>query len=121
MREPIEVAELPEFDAAASLSDARAAAAYLADIAQAEDEGLLSAGLADIERAGVLDEVARAAGVAPQRLASCYSPTTRSARKRSNACSRPQAFAPAKPQTHAARPPRCEPAERPRASPLNPL
>jgi DNA-binding phage protein len=74
MPERIKVAELPEFDAAASLSDARAAAGYLADIVQAEDEGLLSAGLADIERAGVLDEVARAAGVTPQALGELLRP-----------------------------------------------
>jgi DNA-binding phage protein len=74
MPELIKVAELPEFDAAASLSDARAAAAYLADIAQAEDDYLLTAGLADIERAGVLDEVARGAGVAPQALRTVLQP-----------------------------------------------
>ncbi|MEY3252585.1 MAG: hypothetical protein RL227_1558, partial [Pseudomonadota bacterium] len=47
----IKVDELPAFDAAPYLDSDEAIAAYLTDILQANDAGLLSAALGDIARA----------------------------------------------------------------------
>jgi len=48
MTECIEVADLPEFDAAAYLDSEEAIAAYLTDILAANDPGLLAVALDDI-------------------------------------------------------------------------
>jgi probable addiction module antidote protein len=57
MRARIKVDELPAFDAAPYLDSDEAIAAYLTEILQANDAGLLSAALGDIARARGKPEV----------------------------------------------------------------
>jgi len=52
MNKRIKVANLPDFDAAPYVNNERAMAAYLTDILQANDAGLLAAALGDIARGG---------------------------------------------------------------------
>ena len=62
----IKVDELPVFDAAAYLDSDEAIAAYLTDILQANDAGLLSAALGDIARG--MTDIAKAAGITREAL-----------------------------------------------------
>lgn len=64
----IKFADLPEFDAAPYLNNERAMAAYLTDILQANDAGLLAAALGDIARARGMSEIAKAAGITREAL-----------------------------------------------------
>ncbi len=68
MRKRIKVANLPDFDAAPYLKNERAMAAYLTDILQANDAGLLAAALGDIARARGMSEIAKAAGITREAL-----------------------------------------------------
>jgi len=68
MSERIEIEKLPEFDAARSLDSPEAMAAYLTDILQANDAGLLSAALGDCVRARGMTEIAKAAGITREAL-----------------------------------------------------
>ena len=68
MRKRIKIAELPEFDAAPYLADDRSVAAYLTDILEADDPGLLAAALGDIARARGMGEIAKAAGITREAL-----------------------------------------------------
>lgn len=64
----IKVDELPAFDAAPYLDSEAAIAAYLTDILQANDAGLLSAALGDIARARGMTDIAKAAGITREAL-----------------------------------------------------
>jgi probable addiction module antidote protein len=64
----IKVDDLPAFDAAVYLDNDEAIAAYLTDILQANDAGLLSAALGDIARARGMTEIAKAAGITREAL-----------------------------------------------------
>jgi probable addiction module antidote protein len=64
----IEVDELPAFHAGAYLDCAEAIAAYLTDILQANDAGLLLATLDGIVRIRGMAEVAKAAGITREAL-----------------------------------------------------
>ena len=64
----IKVDELPAFDAAPYLDSEEAIAAYLTDILQANDAGLLSAALGDIARARGMTDIAKAAGFTREAL-----------------------------------------------------
>jgi probable addiction module antidote protein len=64
----IKVDELPAFDAAPYLDSDEAIAAYLTDILQANDAGLLSAALGDIARARGMTDIAKAAGITREAL-----------------------------------------------------
>jgi probable addiction module antidote protein len=64
----IKVAELAGLDAAPYLNNQRAVAAYLTDILQANDAGLLAAALGDIARARGMGEIAKAAGITREAL-----------------------------------------------------
>ncbi len=66
MNQRIRIAELPEFDAAPSLTDETTLAAYLTDILAANDAGLLAAALGDIARA--------LSSSAPQSSAAAHAP-----------------------------------------------
>ena len=68
MNARIRVDELPVFDAAPYLDSEEAIAAYLTDILQANDAGLLSAALGDIARARGMTEIAKAAGLTRDAL-----------------------------------------------------
>jgi probable addiction module antidote protein len=68
MRARIKVHELPAFDAAPYLDSDEAIAAYLTDILQANDAGLLSAALGDIARARGMTDIAKAAGITREAL-----------------------------------------------------
>jgi probable addiction module antidote protein len=68
MRKRIKIAELPEFDAAPYLADDQSVAAYLTDILEADDPGLLAAALGDIARARGMGEIAKAAGITREAL-----------------------------------------------------
>lgn len=68
MSKRINVADLPEFDAAPYLDSEAAIAAYLTDILQANDAGLLAAALGDIARARGMSEIAKAAGITREAL-----------------------------------------------------
>ena len=68
MRARIKVDELPAFDAAPCLDSDEAIAAYLTDILQANDAGLLSAALGDIARARGMTDIAKAAGITREAL-----------------------------------------------------
>lgn len=68
MSKRIAVDELPAFDAAPYLDSDEAIAAYLTDILQANDAGLLSAALGDIARARGMTDIAKAAGITREAL-----------------------------------------------------
>jgi probable addiction module antidote protein len=62
------VADLTEFDGAQYLDSETAIAAYLTDILEANDAGLLAAALGDIARARGMTEIAKAAGITREAL-----------------------------------------------------
>ena len=68
MSKRINVADLPDFDAAPYLDGEVAIAAYLTDILQANDASLLAAALCDIARARGMTEIAKAAGITREAL-----------------------------------------------------
>jgi probable addiction module antidote protein len=68
MNKRIKVADLPEFDAARHLHSENSIAAYLTDILEANDAGLLAAALGDIARARGMTEIAEAAGITREAL-----------------------------------------------------
>jgi len=69
--------DLPDFDAAQFLDSEEAIAAYLADILQAGDDGLLAAALGDIARARGMTEIARAAGLTREALYKALRPESK--------------------------------------------
>jgi len=69
--------DLPDFDAAQFLDSEAAIAAYLADILQAGDDGLLAAALGDIARARGMTEIARAAGLTREALYKALRPESK--------------------------------------------
>jgi probable addiction module antidote protein len=64
----IKVEQLPEFDAAKYLDSDVAVAAYLTDILEANDAGLLASALGDIARARGMSDIAKAAGITRESL-----------------------------------------------------
>ena len=68
MKKRIKVADLPEFDATRYLDSETAIAAYLTDILEANDAGLLASALGDIARARGMSEIARTAGITREAL-----------------------------------------------------
>lgn len=68
IKQRIKVDELPEFDAAPYLDSEEAIAAYLTDILEENDPGLLAAALGDIARARGMTEIAKAAGITREAL-----------------------------------------------------
>ena len=64
----IKVSDLPAFDAAPYLDSEEAIAAYLTDILEANDAGLLAAALGDIARARGMAEIAKSAGITREAL-----------------------------------------------------
>lgn len=68
MSERINVADLPEFDAAPYFDSEDAIAAYLTDILEANDAALLASALGDIARARSMSEIAKAAGITREAL-----------------------------------------------------
>lgn len=68
MKKNISVAELPTFDAAPHLNNPVTIAAYLTDVLEANDAGLLAAALGDVARAQGMAEIAEAAGITREAL-----------------------------------------------------
>lgn len=68
MSKRVKTDELPAFDAAPYLDSEEAIAAYLTDILEANDAGLLASALGDIARARGMTEIAKAAGVTREAL-----------------------------------------------------
>jgi probable addiction module antidote protein len=68
VKKRIEIASLPEFDAASYLTSEVTIAAYLTDILQENDAALLAAALGDIARARGMTEIANAAGITREAL-----------------------------------------------------
>jgi probable addiction module antidote protein len=68
MSKKIKVDDLPEFDAARYLDNEETIAAYLSDILQAQDAGLLAAALGNIARARGMTEIAKSANVTREAL-----------------------------------------------------
>ncbi|MBU9310834.1 putative addiction module antidote protein [Burkholderia multivorans] len=68
MSKRIKVDELSAFDAAPYLDNEEAIAAYLTDILEANDAGLLASALGDIARARGMTEIAKAAGITREAL-----------------------------------------------------
>ena len=68
VKKRIDIASLPEFDAAAYLTNEVAIAAYLTDILQENDASLLAEALGDIARARGMTEIANAAGITREAL-----------------------------------------------------
>lgn len=69
MNKRIKVADLPKFDAAHYLNSETAIAAYLSDVLEADDAGLLAAALGDVARArGGMAKVAKTAGITREAL-----------------------------------------------------
>ncbi len=68
MDERIKVNQLQEFDGAKYLDNDLAIAAYLTDILDANDAGLLAAALGDIARARGMSDIAKAAGITREAL-----------------------------------------------------
>jgi probable addiction module antidote protein len=64
----IKTDELPEFDAASYLDSEEAMAAYITDILEAHDAGLLAAALGDLARARGMTEIAKDAGITREAL-----------------------------------------------------
>lgn len=64
----MDVNKLPEFDASLHLDSEEAIAAYLTDILEANDAGLLAAALGDIARARGMAGIAEAAGITREAL-----------------------------------------------------
>ena len=64
----IKLDDLPQFDAAPYLGSEETIAAYLTDILEANDAGLLAAALGDIARARGMTEIARSAGITREAL-----------------------------------------------------
>lgn len=64
----IKVDDLPEFDAAPYLESEEAIAAYLTDILEANDAGLLAGALGTIARARGMGEIAKSAGITREAL-----------------------------------------------------
>lgn len=67
-KQRIKVDDLPEFDAAPYLDSEEAVAAYLTDILDANDAGLLAAALGDIARARGMTDIAKTAGITREAL-----------------------------------------------------
>ena len=76
MSKRIKIDELPTFNAAPYLDADEAIAAYLTDILQANDAGLLSAALGDIARARGMTEIAKAAGITREALYKALRPSS---------------------------------------------
>ena len=68
MSTKIKVAELPEFDPAPYLDSEEAIAAYLTDIMEADDAGLLASALGDLARAQGMTVIAKRAGITREAL-----------------------------------------------------
>ena len=68
MSKRIKVSDLPEFDAAPYLDSETSIAAYLTDILEANDAGLLAAALGDIARARGMTEIAKSAWITREAL-----------------------------------------------------
>ena len=68
MSKRINVANLPDFDAAPYLDSEVTIAAYLTDILEANDASLLAAALGDIARALGMTEIAKLAGLTREAL-----------------------------------------------------
>ena len=68
MKKRIKIAELPEFDPTRYLVNDKALAAYLTDILEADDPGLLASALGDIARARGMSEIAKSAGITREAL-----------------------------------------------------
>src|SRR5450830_2160221 len=68
MTKKINVADLPEFDAAPYLDSQEAIAAYLTDILEANDAALLASALGDIARVRGMSEIAKSAGITREAL-----------------------------------------------------
>ena len=68
MSKRINVANLPDFDAAPYLDSEVTIAAYLTDILEANDASLLAAALGDIARARGMTEIAKLAGLTREAL-----------------------------------------------------
>jgi len=64
----IKIDDLPQFDAAPYLDSEASIAAYVTDILEAKDDGLLAAALGDIARARGMTEIARSAGLTREAL-----------------------------------------------------
>lgn len=76
MAQRINVADLPNFDAAAYRDSPEVIAAYLTDILAAGDASLLAAALGDITRARGMTEVAKSAGITREALYKALRPDT---------------------------------------------
>jgi probable addiction module antidote protein len=68
MNHRIKVDDLPGFDAASYLDNEASIAAFLTDILDAKDGGLLAAALGDIARARGIAEIAKSAGLTREAL-----------------------------------------------------
>lgn len=68
MKKTIKIAELAEFDAARYLDSEDSIAAFLTDILDANDAGLLAQALGDIARARGMTEIAKSAGISREAL-----------------------------------------------------
>ena len=68
MTKRIKISALAEFDAAPYLDSEVAIAAYLTDILEANDAGLLASALGDIARARGMMEIAKGAGITREAL-----------------------------------------------------
>lgn len=68
MNAKVDIDSLPDFDAAQYLGDEATIAAYLTDILQANDAGLLAAALGDIARARGMSSIAESAGITREAL-----------------------------------------------------
>ena len=68
MTQRIKIDDLPVFDAAPYLGNEEAVAAYLTDILEANDAGLLASALGDIARARGMTDIAKSAGITREAL-----------------------------------------------------
>ncbi len=76
MSKRLNVADLPEFDAAHYLHSETSIAAYLTDILEANDAALLASALGCIARARGMTEIAKTAGITREALYKALRPNS---------------------------------------------
>jgi probable addiction module antidote protein len=76
MPKKIRIADLPDFDMAAHLTDNEDMAAYLTLVMEENDSALLAVALGDIARARGMSEISRAAGITREALYKALRPNS---------------------------------------------
>lgn len=68
MNSPVQIKDMPIFDAAQFLDDEESIAAFLSDVLASGDEDLFKSALADVAKARGMTEIARESGISRESL-----------------------------------------------------